>query len=122
MGNRIQGFLAGAFLTGAVTAATVRIIQGQQSVVSGLIRNCEQHIDRRIISDGELHAEQLPASKRMMTNQRSSFWETFKDIWNAEMIKGVNAVYAVNWYQLGITMDKKINNAMEYAARALSEK
>lgn len=122
MGNRIQGFLAGVFLMGSITAATVGTIQGQQSVVSGLIRNCELIIQRRILSDDELLEAQIPVSKRVAVSQRTSFWETCKDIWNEEIIKGVNSVYAINWYQLGITTDKKMNNLVEWAKGAASDK
>lgn len=122
MGNRIQGFLAGVFITGSLTAATVGTIQGQQSVVSGLIRNCERIIQKRILSDEELREAQIPISKRVNVEQRPSVWETCKDIWNDEIIKGVNSVYAINWYQLGITTDKKINNLVEWAMLSVSDK
>lgn len=122
MGNRIQGFLAGVFLTGALTAATVGTIQGQTTLASGLIRNCDRIIQKRILTDEELLEAQFPISKRVFMNQRPSFWETCKDIWNEEIIKGVNSVYSVNWYQLGITTDKKMNNLIEWAALAFKER
>lgn len=48
--------------------------------------------------------------------------ETSKDIWNDEIIKMVNWVYGINWYQWGVKLDRKVMGLTEKVVDAVTEK
>lgn len=122
MGNRIQGFLAGVFVTGCVTAWTAGAINGNQVLISAQLQQCDNIIKNRILSDKDRNAVPAPVNKRVFATTRPSVWETCKDIWNDEIITVANWAYSINWYQWGLEADKKVNRLADKVAQLAVEK
>lgn len=109
MGNRIQGFFAGAALTGFLATTTVGYMRSLNTVNSKLLRDTQDIITTRILSDRNSEDELAPLNRRVLWSTRPSVWETCKDIWNEEIITAANWVYSINWYQFGLDIDRKLN-------------
>lgn len=122
MGNRIQGFLAGAALTAGVVLATSGRIQASTLTASNLIRDTDSIINNRILTDRDAQLAPLPINKRVAGEHRPSVWETSKDIWNEEIIKAVNWVYSINWYQWGLDADRQLNRLTDKVVNLAVEK
>lgn len=122
MGNRIQGFLAGVFVTGCVTAYTAGLFKSNQALISQQLQSCDSVIKNRILSDKDRNAVPTPINRRILTTYRPSVWETCKDIWNDEIITVANWAYSINWYQWGLEADKKLNKLADKVVQAAVEK
>ncbi|RCK62992.1 hypothetical protein Cantr_10235 [Candida viswanathii] len=107
--GRIHGFLGGVLLTSTLTYYTSQYINKNQQFISHHLRQSESIINDRILSDkdAELRRGYVPDS-HVNYRSRVSFAETCKDIWNEEIITMVNWVYGINWYRMGLDLDKKI--------------
>lgn len=106
MGGRIHGFLGGVLLTASLTYYTGQYIEKNQKFVSKQLRNADDVVNNRILSDSGI-PKPVAVDTRVDLHTRN-FAETSKDIWNEEIIKMVNWVYGINWYSWGIAADKKI--------------
>lgn len=122
MGGRIHGFLGGVLLTSALTYYTGEYFQKNLKFISHQLKASDNIINNRILSNTDLIKEGLPVSSHSHATTRVSFAETAKDIWNDEIIKTVNWVYGINWYQIGITADKKILGLTEKLVNSVKEK
>ena len=79
------------------------------TVNSKLLRDTQDIITTRILSDRNSEDELAPLNRRVLWSTRPSVWETCKDIWNEEIITAANWVYSINWYQFGLDIDRKLN-------------
>lgn len=122
MGNRIQGFLAGVALTAGVVLATQGRIQASVVNASTIIRDTDNIINNRILTDRDAQLAPLPINRRVSTTYRPSVWETAKDIWNEEIITMVNWAYSINWYQWGLEADRKFNKLTDKVVQAVVDK
>ncbi|ODV80248.1 uncharacterized protein CANTADRAFT_5904 [Suhomyces tanzawaensis NRRL Y-17324] len=122
MGGRIHGFLGGVLLTSALTYYTGEYFKKNQQFISHQLRVSDNTINNRILSDHDLKKELIPIDKRIGATTRVNFSETCKDIWNDEIIKMVNWVYGINWYQWGLTADKKLLSISDKIANSITEK
>ncbi|KAK6453813.1 uncharacterized protein RJT20DRAFT_63529 [Scheffersomyces xylosifermentans] len=122
MGGRIHGFLGGVLLTSAFAYYTGEYIKKNEQFVSNQLRTTNHIINNRILTDTDLLKEAVPKSSHITVTQRPSFGETCKDIWNDEIITMVNWVYSINWYQFGLTVDKKLLELADKVASSVSEK
>lgn len=116
MGNRIHGFLAGVALTGSLAITSASYIRGNLAFVSTNLRDLDNTINNRILSDRDIDSNPQPPNRRVAMSHRPSFAETGKDIWNEEIIKMVNWVYSINWYQWGLDADRKLNKLTDKVA------
>lgn len=122
MGNRVQGFFAGAVLTGFLATTTVGYMRSVNSVNSKILRECDGVINNRILTDKDAQTVPMPLNKRIVLTHRPSVWETSKDIWNEEIITMVNWVYSINWYQWGLDVDRKLNKLADKVVLVAAEK
>ncbi|GEQ67468.1 hypothetical protein JCM33374_g1133 [Metschnikowia sp. JCM 33374] len=122
MGNRINGFLGGVLLTGFITVSTSAAIKRYEAINSAQIRHCDDIINNRILSDKYLQENSTPLNKRVFSTHRPSVWETCKDIWNAEIIKGINNVYSINWHKLGLEADRRLGKVAEKVLQGSEKK
>lgn len=119
--GRIHGFLGGALLTSALTYYTGEYFHKNSRVVSLHLRASNDIINNRILSDTDANQELVPVSKHINYTSRQSIAETSKDIWNDEIIKMVNWLYSINWYQTVVNVDKKINTLTSKVASSVEK-
>ncbi|ODQ83052.1 hypothetical protein BABINDRAFT_57276 [Babjeviella inositovora NRRL Y-12698] len=105
MGGRIHGFLGGVLLTASITYYNGYQFKQTQKLISQSLRESKTLIDER-------NKPVESASKSLEFSYRPSVWETVADIWNDEVIRGVNWVYSVNWAKLTTDVEDKISNAI----------
>lgn len=122
MGGRIHGFLGGVLLTSALTYYTGEYLFKNQQFVSSQLRKSDYIINNRILSDKDYNREVIPVSKQVNLVTRLSSLETSKDIWNDEIIKMVNWIYGINWYQWGVKADQKLIELTDKVATSVTEK
>ncbi|ABN68247.1 predicted protein [Scheffersomyces stipitis CBS 6054] len=122
MGGRIHGFLGGVLLTSAFAYYTGEYIRKNEQFVSQQLRSANNIIQNKILTDRDLINESVPKSSHSISTQRVSVTETAKDIWNDEIIKMVNWVYSINWYQAGLTADRKVLEFADKLVASVSEK
>lgn len=121
MGGRIIGFLAGVTVSGiAWTIAEPAMTMPLMFVSTGL-QEAKDQIDNRILSDKGIEKNPQPPNRRVTQLTRPSFLETCKDYWNEELIKGVNWVYSINWYQWGLDADRKLNKLTDKLTKSIAE-
>ncbi|ODV67185.1 hypothetical protein HYPBUDRAFT_153077 [Hyphopichia burtonii NRRL Y-1933] len=118
MGGRIHGFLGGVLLTSAFTYYTGQYFQKNQQVISHHLKTSNNIINNRILSDKDISTEIVPVDSRINYTSRPNIAETSKDIWNDEIIKMVNWIYSINWYQWMIDADKTVHNLKDKVSTA----
>ncbi|RLV89565.1 hypothetical protein JA1_005081 [Spathaspora sp. JA1] len=106
MGGRIHGFLGGVLLTSVFTYYTTEYINKNQQFISQQLRQSNK-ITQRIINNEDIPIDNSPRDSHIKLTNRE-FKETCKDIWNEEIIKTVNRIYSIDWYDLGLDIDKKV--------------
>ncbi|EGW33951.1 uncharacterized protein SPAPADRAFT_134514 [Spathaspora passalidarum NRRL Y-27907] len=106
MGGRIHGFLGGVLLTSVFTYYTTEYIHKNQQFISQQLRQSNR-ITQRIVNQEAIPQDNTPRDSRILTTNRN-FKETCKDIWNEEIITAVNWIYSIDWYDLGLNLDKKV--------------
>lgn len=121
MGGRIHGFLGGVLLTSALTYYTGEYFQKSLQFVSLQLRSANNTINNRILTNNDQALEAVPKSNQIHSVQRINVAETAKDIWNDEIVKMVNWVYGINWYQWGITADKKLLGLADKVAHSVRD-
>lgn len=122
MGNRIHGFLGGVFLTGSLALTYTSYVKSSMEIVSNNLQDIDNTINNRILTDKDVEKDPQPLNRRVLTTHRPSVLETAKDIWNEEVITMVNWVYSINWYQWGLTADRKMNKLTDKIALLAVEK
>ena len=70
--------------------------------------------ESRIIID-ERHTPKPPLRRTIDYTNRPSWIETAKDIWNDEIITGVNWLYSINWVRLGEKTERSLNKLVNVA-------
>ncbi|KAK6203006.1 uncharacterized protein RJT21DRAFT_119125 [Scheffersomyces amazonensis] len=122
MGGRIHGFLGGVLLTSAFAYYTGEYFKKNSTFISHQLQISDNVINNRILTNKDLLKELEPKSSHISTTDRVNFSETSKHIWNDEIITMVNWVYSINWYQWGLTVDKKFNQLLDKVAFSGVEK
>jgi altered-inheritance-of-mitochondria protein 5 len=107
MVGRIHGFLGGVLLASSFTYYTREYFRKNQQFISSSLHQSKNIIDNRILSDADINKEPVPVNNYVNTSHRG-FAETYKDIWNEEIITMVNWIYSINWYKLGVNVDKQV--------------
>lgn len=118
--SRIHGFLGGVLLASSLTYYTQEYFKKNQVFISTSLQQSKNIIDNRILSDKDLHKVALPINNNVNLNHRT-FSETYKDIWNEEIITMVNWLYSINWYQLGVKVDEKVIGLTDKLAEAVTK-
>lgn len=122
MGGRIHGFLGGVLLTSALNYYTGEYFRNNLQFISTHLKSSDNIINNRILSDRDITKEVIPISNQHNSVIRLNSLETRKDIWNDEIIKMVNWIYGINWYQWGVTADKKFHDLTDKVAASVVEK
>lgn len=122
MGGRITSFLGGVLLTLSATYCTGEYLNKNKEFVSNQLRTANGVINNRILTDRDIARENVPISKQIDGISRADNVETFKDIWNNEVINFVNWIYSINWYDLGIKIDSKLYRLFSSLTEKKSEK
>lgn len=107
--GRVLGFFAGLGLVSLGHTYALAYVKKSEPLVSLSLQHARARIEDRILSDRGLHAKVEPVNKRVEFTSRPSVRETCRDIWNDEIIKMVNWVYSINWYQWGLDADRGVN-------------
>lgn len=102
--GRLTGLLSGVLFTSSVAYYTKREIDGNLLVISSCLRRSDEIINNSI---SPVKHELVPINNKINTNT-VSISSTLTDIWNREIISFVNFIYSINWYQLGLEVDKKV--------------
>jgi altered-inheritance-of-mitochondria protein 5 len=118
--GRIHGFLGGVLLTSTITYYTGEYFRSNQKFISTHLQTSDHIIRSKILSPNQ--AEPIPTTSHSSTISRVGIVETSKDIWNDEIIKMVNWVYGINWYQWGVKLDRKVMGLTEKVVDAVTEK
>lgn len=105
--SRINGFLGGVLLASSLTYYTGQYFKKNQTFISTSLQQSKNIIDNRILTDRDLNKEIIPVNNNIDLKHRT-FQETYKDIWNEEIVTMVNWVYSINWYQLGKKVDEQV--------------
>lgn len=121
MGGRIHGFLGGVLLTSALTYYTGEYFHKKQQFISHHLRTSNDIINERILSN-KPRDELVAIDKSITYTSRQGVSEIAKDIWNEEVIKMVNWLYSINWYNIVVTTDKKISQLTDKVAQSVVEK
>lgn len=116
MGGRIHGFLGGALFTSALVYYTGEYIKKDQQFISRQLRITDTVINEGIIKGKDLNKEGIKVIPRGEKQVHAGIAESTKDIWNEEIIKMVNWIYSINWYQITIQADKQINQLTDKLA------
>ncbi|ANZ73190.1 BA75_00925T0 [Komagataella pastoris] len=90
MGGRIYGFLAGALFTSSLTYLAREQFKSDQVQISTKLRSYQ-----KLINEGD----QLTLTDNKLEYQTRPWTEAFKDLWNEEVIKTVNRIYSIRWYE-----------------------
>lgn len=121
MGGRIIGFLAGVTVSGIAWTIAEPLMTMPLIFVSSGLQEAKDQIDNRILSDKGIEKNPQPPNRRVTQLTRPSFLETCKDYWNEELIKGVNWVYSINWYQWGLDADRKLNKLTDKLTKSIAD-
>lgn len=121
MGGRIHGFLGGVLLALLLTYYTGEYIKKNALVASRSLQMLDDIINKRMLSNYNEWDEVVPVTSKVEFVQRP-FAESCKDIWNHEIIKGVNWLYSINWYKLGEKADELLNKLTDKIAHLAFEK
>lgn len=121
MGGRIHGFLGGALFTSAFVYYTGEYIKKDQQFISRQLRITDTVINEGIISGKDIHKDIIPIEPRGKREVHSGVWETSKDIWNEEIIKMVNWVYSINWYNWFVKIDQQYDKLTNKLASRMTE-
>lgn len=122
MGGRITSFLGGVLLTLSATYCTREYFNKNRDFVSNQLRTANGTINNRILTDRDIAKENVPISKQVTALSRSDNVETFKDIWNSEVINFVNWIYSINWYDMGMKIDSKLYSLFSSLTERQTEK
>lgn len=120
MGGRIHGFLGGVLLTSALTYYTGEYFNKNQQFISHHLKSSNDIINNKVLSDRG-NDILTPIDKSVNYTRRQGIVETSKDIWNDEIIKMVNWIYSINWYQNLLKADEKYNNLTEKVANSVTK-
>lgn len=97
-------------LTSSLAYITATEIKYNKEVISSNLRNY-----KNIIENGNEPTINLP--NKVSYVDRSSIRETFADVWNFEIIKGVNWVYTIDWFAGGDKIEKKLRQWLEVSEK-----
>lgn len=89
-----------------MTYLTALELRANQQVVSSSLQKYKS-----VIEDRNKPFEYTP--NVIKYTDRSSIKETVADIWNSEIIKGVNWLYSINWLAAGEKFEKGIKKVSE---------
>lgn len=107
MGGRIHGFLGGLLLGLALTYYQAYQFHSNGWKIQQLLRRAKATID-----DRNKPAEVAPA--KVAFSYRPGGKETFADLWNDEVIRGVNWVYSINWVAVEENLELKVRRVADY--------
>lgn len=93
MAGRIHGLLAGALLTGSITYFTSKEFSNNQKKISNSLQDSVNLIENN-------QNEIITGSNKISYIDKDVI-ESTKDIWNFEVIKGVNWLYSLNLTSIG---------------------
>lgn len=120
MGGRIHGFLGGALFTLALVYYTGEYIKKDQQFVSRQLRISDTIINEGIIAGKDIHKDAIIIEPRGKKEVHFGVIESSKDIWNEEIIKMVNWVYAINWYSMFVKADEQYNKLTDKIANRMA--
>ncbi|GMM36408.1 hypothetical protein DASC09_037330 [Saccharomycopsis crataegensis] len=109
MSGRIHGFLGGVLLTSSLTYLTALEFRKNRDIVSQSLITSKDIIENRHNRD----TTYVPGTNSINYNDRSNIRESFADIWNSEIIKGVNWVYSINWLAAGEKVERGLRKLVE---------
>ncbi|KAG7877893.1 hypothetical protein KL905_001159 [Ogataea polymorpha] len=101
MAGRIHGFLGGVLLTGSIAYLTAREFRLNQAVISQSLRESSRIIEERDLP--------VPHQSNILESKEKTLTESIKDIWNHEVIKGVNYIYSLDYSGVGDSITKSID-------------
>ncbi|KAG7697522.1 hypothetical protein KL930_000423 [Ogataea haglerorum] len=101
MTGRIHGFLGGVLLTGSIAYLTAREFRLNQAVISQSLKESSRIIEERDLP--------IPHQSNVLRFRQKSIAESIKDIWNHEVIKGVNYIYALDFSGVGDSITRSID-------------
>lgn len=93
MTGRIHGFLAGALLTGSITYFTSKEFSNNKNKISASL-----HDSINLIENNQ---NEITIGSNKISYIDKDVIESSKDIWNYEVIKGVNWLYSLNLASIG---------------------
>ncbi|OWB61028.1 hypothetical protein B5S29_g1912 [[Candida] boidinii] len=101
MAGRIHGFLGGVLMTSSLTYLTAYEFKSKQNTISKSLLESSNLIEHR--NDPIEHKSNV-----VQFTTRDGINETVKDIWNEEVIRGVNWLYSINLTNYGKVLIDKI--------------
>lgn len=99
MGGRINGFLGGVLLTGTITYLTTLEFHAKQLAVSNALKESNDTI--------YYHGRPVEPKSNIISYKTRTLKESVKDIWNYEIINGVNWLYS---FDLGSWSKKMLDS------------
>lgn len=116
MGGRIHGFLAGTLCSASLAYFTSLEFQKNKTELSSALQSYKSQIENRNVAQPEYRR----GDSSIHYSDRSQLREIFADIWNGEIIKGVNWLYGINWLAAGEKLESglvKIENSIVQASK-----
>lgn len=108
--SRIYGFLGGALVTTSIAYYTASEFRRNGQFAASQLE------EARIILDN--YGKEKPFVPRKIEREsRDDIIETAKDLWNHEIIRGVNWFYGIQWNTIG----KKAENGIETLAKYVKD-
>ncbi|KAF5097709.1 hypothetical protein D0Z00_002310 [Geotrichum galactomycetum] len=105
--SRIYGFLGGVLTTSSIAYLTALEFRKNSAFISGELKASQSILDNH----GKIKIEPL---QPIEYEARLSLKETMKDVWNDEIIKGVNWFYGIQWNSIAKRVENGAEKAVNY--------